>query len=85
MVVVDAPPIVAVTDAAVLCPLVDGVLLTVAAGEVPRELAQHARSLLENANANVLGVVLNRINPSAQKNYQYYYYYYSEVAETSDD
>ena len=30
MVVVDAPPIVAVTDAAVLCPLVDGVLLTVA-------------------------------------------------------
>lgn len=84
MVLVDAPPIVAVTDAAILSTLVDGVLLTVASGDVHKELAQHAKSLLEKANANILGVVLNRINPTEQRSYQYYYYY-AETAGTSDD
>jgi len=85
LVIVDAPPIVAVTDAAVLCPLVDGVVLTVASGQLPRELAQHAKSLLDKANAHILGVVLNRINPAHQRNYQYYYYYYDQTAGSSND
>ena len=84
MVLIDAPPIVAVTDAAILSTLVDGVLLTVHSGKVPREMAQHAKSLLDKANARILGVVLNRINPKEQRSYQYYYYY-AETAGTSDD
>lgn len=84
IVVIDTPPIVAVTDAAVLSPLVDGVLLTVAAGNVPRELVQHAKSLLEQANARILGVVLNRVNP-ADTRHQHYYYYYAETAGTVHD
>lgn len=85
VVLLDAPPVVAVTDAQILSPLVDGVLLTVASGETPKELAVQAKTLLEQAQANILGVVLNRINPADHKEYQYYYYYYGETAGASDD
>ena len=59
VVLLDAPPIVAVSDAAVLASKVDGVILVVNAGKTKRDLATRARSLLEKANANILGVVLN--------------------------
>ncbi len=59
IVLLDAPPIVAVSDAAVLASKVDGVILVVNAGKTKRDLARRAKSLLAKANANVLGVVLN--------------------------
>ena len=59
IVLLDAPPVVAVSDAAVLANKVDGVILVVNAGKTKRDLAKRARSLLEKANANILGVVLN--------------------------
>jgi protein-tyrosine kinase len=59
IVLLDAPPIIAVSDAAVLASRVDGVLLVVSAGKTKRELARRAKSLLEKVNANILGVVLN--------------------------
>src|SRR5205085_3000320 len=70
-VLIDTPPIIAVTDAAVLAPRVDGVLLVVNAGKTKRELAVKARDMLKQVNANLLGVVLNnaRIDKSA---YEYY-------------
>ena len=55
----DAPPIVAVSDAAVLATKVDGVILVVNAGKTKRDLARRAKSLLEKVNAHILGVVLN--------------------------
>ena len=68
---IDVPPIIAVTDAAVLAPRVDGVLLVVNAGKTRRDLAIKARDMLRQVNANVLGVVLNNatIDKSA---YEYY-------------
>jgi len=54
----DAPPVVAVTDAAVLGSRVDGVLLVVAAGRSRRDHVQRARELLERAHARVVGAVL---------------------------
>jgi len=55
----DCPPILAVTDAAVLARKVDGVLLVVSAGKTKREHASKAKLLLDKVNANVVGVVLN--------------------------
>ena len=57
----DTPPVVIVTDAAVLATRVDGVLLVVSAGKTRRELAQRAKGLLEKVNAPLLGVVLNSV------------------------
>jgi capsular exopolysaccharide synthesis family protein len=59
IVLLDAPPIIAVSDAALLASKVDGVILVVNAGKTKRDLARRARTLLEKANARILGVVLN--------------------------
>lgn len=62
-VLVDTPPIVPVTDAAVLASRVDGVLLVLRAGKTKREMAQRAKELLVQVNARILGVVLTNAKP----------------------
>lgn len=59
IVLFDTPPVVAVTDAAVLAPRVDGVLLVLQAGQTRRDRARQARQMLEKVKANIIGVVLN--------------------------
>ncbi|HEC33363.1 MAG TPA: polysaccharide biosynthesis tyrosine autokinase [Chloroflexi bacterium] len=54
----DAPPVVAVTDSAVLGTKVDGVLLVVSSGRTRRDHAQRARELLERVHVRVVGAVL---------------------------
>lgn len=71
MVLFDAPPIIAVTDAALLSAKVDGVLLIISAGKTKREHARKARELLEKVNARLIGTVLN--NVKLDSSLQYYY------------
>jgi len=59
IVLLDAPPVILVTDAAVLSTKVDGVLLVVAAGRTRRDQARQARTLLDRARAHVVGAVLS--------------------------
>jgi capsular exopolysaccharide synthesis family protein len=66
LVLFDAPPVVAVTDAALLAPRVDGVLLVVDAGATRRDTARRARAQLEKVNARLLGVVLNNVPLDSQ-------------------
>jgi non-specific protein-tyrosine kinase len=75
VVVIDSPPVLPVTDAAVLAQSVDGVLLVVDAGETRRGIAQHAVESLRQVGANVIGVVLNRV-PTSKAGYYYYYHEY---------
>ncbi|HWR45847.1 CpsD/CapB family tyrosine-protein kinase [Sporomusa sp.] len=74
IVIIDAPPTVAVTDACVLASSVDGILLVLGAGEVRPEMAQKAKELLTKANGHILGVILNRVE--IEEEHAYYYYYY---------
>ncbi len=57
-VLVDAPPVLAVTDAALWASKVDGVILLVNAGSTRREQAQRAKAVLEKVHAHLLGAVL---------------------------
>ena len=57
-VLVDAPPVLAVTDAALWATQVDGVVLLVHAGSTKREQAQRAKTILEGVQAKILGAVL---------------------------
>jgi non-specific protein-tyrosine kinase len=57
----DTPPVVAVTDAAVLATKVDGVLLVVSAGKTRREYARTAVQRLEQINARLVGTVLTNV------------------------
>jgi non-specific protein-tyrosine kinase len=58
IVLFDAPPVIAVTDATVLGSKVDGVLLVISAGKTRREHAARAKELLERANVRVIGAAL---------------------------
>jgi capsular exopolysaccharide synthesis family protein len=58
IILLSAPPVVAVSDAAVLAMKVDGVLLVVSAGRTRRDHALRAKELLERAHARVIGAVL---------------------------
>ena len=71
VVLFDAPPIVAVTDAAVLASKVDAVLLVVSAGKTKRDHAKKAKALLDKVNAHLIGTVLNNVKGEASL-YQYY-------------
>ncbi len=57
-VLVDAPPVLAVTDAALWASQVDGTLLAVTAGRTKREQAQRAKEVLEKVQSNIVGAVL---------------------------
>jgi len=70
-VLIDTPPVIAVTDAAVLAPKVDGVLIVINAGKTRRDLAIKARDILMQVNANILGVVLNNAEID-KSSYAYY-------------
>lgn len=74
-VLLDALPVIAVTDAQLLAGQVDGVLLVVHSGKTNREMAAKAKDLLLNVKANLLGAVLNK---QKMKRNNYYAYYYGE-------
>jgi capsular exopolysaccharide synthesis family protein len=61
----DTPPVVAVTDAAVLSTRVDGVLLVISAGKTRREFARTAVQRLEQINARLVGTVLTNVQMGA--------------------
>ena len=67
----DAPPVMAVTDALVLAVQTDGVLLVVKAGGTKREHVQQAKERLDRVNARIVGAVLNNA-PTDQALHGYY-------------
>ncbi len=84
-VILDSPPVVAVTDAVVLSTLVDGTMLVVRAFRTPKELARHALRALLDVGAVTAGAVLNSVNlDKSEYKYSHYYYqrdgYYAEEA-----
>ncbi len=72
-VLIDTPPVLAVSDAAVLAPRTDGVFLVCGMGMAKRDDARKTRDLLQQVNSNVVGVVLNYMDEA--RSYGYYYYY----------
>nr|HID58044.1 polysaccharide biosynthesis tyrosine autokinase [Desulfobacterales bacterium] len=82
-IIIDSPPITAVTDAVVLARFVDGVILVVRAGDTPREVVLNGIGQLQGVNARILGALLNGVDMGRDSYYyyQYYYYYYGEDGE----
>jgi tyrosine-protein kinase Etk/Wzc len=77
-VIIDSPPIVAVTDAEILARKVDGTILVCSAQITEIEMLTRAAELLRNDSSNLIGTVLNNFNAKAgYGSYYKYYYYYS--------
>lgn len=73
----DMPPVLAVTDAALMSSRVDGTVIILGSGDIGPDEGKQAKSLLEKVHANILGVILNKV-PQHHKSGYYYYYYYDE-------
>jgi len=84
-VIIDTPPVLPASDALVLSPGTDGVLLVIKANQVNRKYIQDAVKQLESVGTKILGVVLNRVDMKRESYYRHYskYYtsYYGEDAE----
>ena len=74
-VVIDSPPVAAVTDSAVLSTLADGTVFVVRAFKTTRQLARQGLRILKDVDARVVGAVLNAVDLS-NREYGYYHYYY---------
>jgi succinoglycan biosynthesis transport protein ExoP len=74
-ILLDAPPVLAVADARVLCSKVDGVVLVVKAGRTPKNLIRRAWTLLETSGGNVLGIILNEVTRNGLYSSYYRHYY----------
>ncbi|MGO4599383.1 polysaccharide biosynthesis tyrosine autokinase [Terrabacter sp. 2RAF25] len=87
-VLIDAPPLLPVTDAAVLSTIVDGALVVVGAGVAQREHVRRALESLEAVNGSVLGLILNRVKVkdfgSGYGTYEYDYRPESERQRAKD-
>lgn len=82
-VIIDAPPILPVTDAAVLAQHVGGVVMVVGAQSVRTTDLEKALEGLELVNADLLGFVLNRVAQKSGDAYSYRYASYSQPSERS--
>ncbi|WP_437575758.1 GumC family protein [Sorangium sp. So ce887] len=75
-VLIDSPPLLAVTDGTVLSTLVDGTVLVVRASVTTRDFARHGIRALYDVGGKTVGVVLNAVNLNRQEYGAYHYYGY---------
>jgi len=79
-IIIDTPPVIAVTDPAILSRLADAVILTVHGGRAHRDVVKRAAEVLRNVGGQILGVILNNVNIFRASYYDYYYYSYYRYA-----
>lgn len=72
VIIIDSPPVKAVTDAQILSRIVDGVVLVVRSGFSKKEAVLETKSEIEKVGGKIIGAVLNRAEGTREK---YYYYY----------
>lgn len=75
-IVIDVPPLIPVTDAAVLARYVGGVVLVVGAGKAKSPDVQKSLNSLKLVDSSVLGIVVNLLPPKGPDAYAYSYYSY---------
>jgi capsular exopolysaccharide synthesis family protein len=87
-IVLDSPPLVAVTDSAIISRLVDGTVFVLRAFATARALARQGIRTLADVDAPIVGAVLNAVDLSRHEYsyyYQYYYYKREGYAASPDD
>lgn len=86
IVIVDSAPVLVASDSVLLSGQTDGVALVVKAGHLKRGVVRKAVEQLQVAHAQILGVILNRVDIKKGAYYEYYHRYYSDYhAEPARD
>jgi capsular exopolysaccharide synthesis family protein len=76
VVLYDTPPVLGISDAAIVAREVGSAILVVQHRRYPRALSQRARKMLEHAGGKLLGVVANNVNVGTDDSYYYYHEHY---------
>ncbi|QNR07501.1 CpsD/CapB family tyrosine-protein kinase [Macrococcoides canis] len=75
MIIIDTPPVLAVTDAVIMSTIVDGTIMVTNVETNNRNYLLKAKEVLLKSDANILGIVLNNVEKSTNDDYYYYEYY----------
>lgn len=75
IIIIDTPPVLAVTDAVIMSTVVDGTIIVTNVETNNKHHLLKAKEVLVTSDANLLGVVLNNVEKSAKDDYYYYEYY----------
>ena len=78
MLIIDSSPVMPTSDALIIASLMDGVLLISRSGMINRKMVIKTVEQLQNAQANIMGIVLNRVDIKKEGYYKYYNKYYSK-------
>lgn len=73
VIIMDTPPVTGLTDTLILSRLADNVLIVARARKTTLELLDNTKKALEKINANLAGVILNRVEKKDNKYYNSYY------------
>lgn len=84
IILLDSPPVTALSDATILSTQSDGVLMIVDSGKTRAEMAKRALTALHQVGAHIIGVLLNRM-PARGSGYYYYYYYQGDYYKDDGD
>jgi polysaccharide biosynthesis transport protein len=79
-IVIDTPPVLAVTDGVVITRVVDGTIMVVRANQTHRVAIEHAMEQLRSVNASLVGVILNAVELNSGDGRQHYRYYQDYLA-----
>ena len=82
-IVMDSPPVLIVTDAVVLSTQADGAILVIDGDQTQKNQLRQAVDRLREVNANMLGVVVNRLSSKTDGYSGYYQYYYRRYGDSS--
>jgi Mrp family chromosome partitioning ATPase len=84
-VIMDTPPVLAVTDAVILAPLTSGLVFVIGAEMTRRAHADRAIQMIQGGKPNIIGAVLNRVDLNRNKYYysRYYGYQYKSYYDSS--
>lgn len=75
MIIIDSPPVLAVTDAVIMSTIADGTIMVTNVETNNRVHLIKAKEVLKKSDANILGIVLNNVEKSSKDDYYYYEYY----------
>jgi len=90
-IVVDTPPTLSVTDAVVLSPRADAIVLVIRSGQTTKQALRRSRDILTQVNAKFSGVLLNAVDLTSPDYYYYYEYqskysrYYRDESHDGDE
>ncbi len=83
VIILDGPPVLGLADSLLLSSLADSTLLTVNSRDTKVAAVQNAIKRLKQARANLVGIVLNKVDTSGRLGYDYDYYYYKNEKSKS--